>query len=521
MELKTQLLKQNTVKSKAFTQITLDDDCIVKDSKPDMIKMIHTKGTVVFEETKVSNQTVWITGKLIFTVLYRSDADGNQLETLTDSVSFGEKIFMEELEELDTVKVNGKLEDLSINPINSRKLAVRAVIGIQAVAEQQEEEELIREVVADEAVQQQSCMQPMLLLETSKRDILRTHQELTLPGTSPNIGRILYYNVDIRNKEVSLGGNQVQLHAECYVNVLYYSAEGQLEWFETMIPVAENMDCETDTQQPVYWIIVTPMETSVEATEDYDGEMRAFQMDIVFDVDIKVWKEEEITMLSDIYSLKETLIPHSMPLKTLSLMMKNEAKQRISQQMKLADGQERILQLCAYEGDLELDRIERIDHGLRAEGILSVHILYATADDGFPVAHCFEQIPFIQIIDVPELSATEENCSYEINPKIDQLQVNLLDNEHYEIKASVSVTALVFKEEYVSHIVSIDTEPFDEEQIQAQPGIIGYVVQPADTLWKIARKFHTTEQMIIAANALKAPVVRGGEKLMIVKSVGR
>ncbi len=520
MELRTQLLKQNTVKSKAFTQVTIDDDCIVRDSKPDIIKIIHTKGTVAFEETKVSNQTVWITGKLTFTVLYRSDAGGNKLETLTDSVNFGEKIFMEEVEELDAVKLSGKLEDLSINAINSRKLAVRAVIGIQAVSEQPEEQELIREVGADENVQQKCHTQPMLLLVTSKRDILRMHHEPALPGASPNIGKIIYYHVDVRNKEVTLGSNRVQVHAEAYVNVLYNSVEGQLEWFETMVPVAESMDCETDATQPLYWITVTPMETTLEAAEDYDGEMRTFRMDVVFDVDIKVWKEEEVMILSDVYSLKETLVPHTMPLKSLSLMMKNEAKQRLSQQMKLADGQEKILQLCSYEGDVDLDRVDIVENGLRAEGVLTVHILYATADDGFPVGHSFEQIPFTQIIDVPELSANAENCTYEIDPGIDQLQVNLLDNERYEIKASVSLTALVFREAYVDHIVSIDTEPFDAAQVQAQPGITGYIVQPQDTLWDIARRYHTTEQMIVSTNALKTPVVMAGEKLMIVKSVG-
>ena len=54
MELKTQQLKQNTIKSKAFTQVTLDDDCIVRDSKPDIIKIILTKVKVAFEETKIS-----------------------------------------------------------------------------------------------------------------------------------------------------------------------------------------------------------------------------------------------------------------------------------------------------------------------------------------------------------------------------------------------------------------------------------------------------------------------------------
>ena len=51
MELKKQILKQNIQKGKAFTQVTLDDDCIVKDSKPDIIKIIHTKGSIIFEES--------------------------------------------------------------------------------------------------------------------------------------------------------------------------------------------------------------------------------------------------------------------------------------------------------------------------------------------------------------------------------------------------------------------------------------------------------------------------------------
>ena len=56
MELKKQILKQNIQKGKAFTQMTLDDDCIVKDSKPDIIKIIHTKGIIVIEESEINNQ---------------------------------------------------------------------------------------------------------------------------------------------------------------------------------------------------------------------------------------------------------------------------------------------------------------------------------------------------------------------------------------------------------------------------------------------------------------------------------
>ena len=42
---------------------------------------------------------------------------------------------MDEVEERDTVNLSGDLEDLNISAINSRKLAVRALLGIHAVCE--------------------------------------------------------------------------------------------------------------------------------------------------------------------------------------------------------------------------------------------------------------------------------------------------------------------------------------------------------------------------------------------------
>jgi LysM repeat protein len=511
-------VKQNLQKGRAFTQVTLDDDCIVKDNKPDVNKIIHTRGSISFEEVKVSGQTVWVTGQLTFTVLYRSDE--NKLESFSDSINFGEKIYMDEVEELDTVKLSGRLEDLNISAINSRKLAVRAVLEMKAVCEQMAEEELVSGIRADESIEQRQDTRQLLLLVTSKRDILRTHNEFTLPGASPNIGRIIYSNVDIRNKEIVLSNDRVQLQGEAHISVLYSSQEGQMEWYESMVPFTGVMDCEMGGQKPLCWISSRPADTELEVISDTDGEMRSLSLDMTFDVDIKVWSEEEVQVLSDVYSLSRNLIPQTAKMCGWKLLVKNEAKLRISQPMKLTEEQERILQLCTYEGNVTVDQIEIIDHGLRVEGILSVHILYATTDDSFPLAHTFEQIPFSQIIDVQGLNRDTEGVSYELEPAIDQLSVNLLDNERYEIKASISLDALVLQEECFDKIVEIVEEPLDAQTLADRPGVVGYLVQERESLWDIAKRFHTTEAEIVSTNGLKSPEVRLGEKLIIVKNIG-
>jgi hypothetical protein len=200
------------------------------------------------------------------------------------------------------------------------------------------------------------------------------------------------------------------------------------------------------------------------------------------------------------------------------LLVKNEAQLRLAQQMKLPDGAERILQLCTYEGSVAVDQVEKRENALEVEGVLSVHILYATTDDNFPLAHAFEQIAFSQTIDVPGLEAQSEGVVWEVEPQIEQLAVNLLDNERYEVKASVQLAALVLQEESFERIEEIGEEEVDMEWLAGQPGVVGYRVKD-ETLWDIAKAFHTTEEEITDTNALKSPILQSGQKLVIVKQM--
>ena len=51
------------------------------------------------------------------------------------------------------------------------------------------------------------------------------------------------------------------------------------------------------------------------------------------------------------------------------------------------------------------------------------------------------------------------------------------------------------------------------------PGIVGYIVQSGDSLWKIAKKFHTTVESIMSMNELSSEEIRPGDRLILVKEV--
>ena len=64
----------------------------------------------------------------------------------------------------------------------------------------------------------------------------------------------------------------------------------------------------------------------------------------------------------------------------------------------------------------------------------------------------------------------------------------------------------------------VEADKIDEAKKAAQPGIVGYVVQPGDTIWTIAKKYYASIDSIKQLNELESEQISAGDRLLIVKS---
>ena len=516
MELKKQIIKKVKNKGKEFSQITLDDDYIVKDSKPDVIKIIHSQGNVSVEEIRINSGAVWINGRMDFMVLYRSDDEYNKTEVLSGAIPFQEKISMDGINEVDQPQLITELEDLSVGLINSRKLTIRCVINVRLMAEEEEEDELVSAVEESGGYQQKQSEKEMLSLISAKKDVCRVKKEIVLSNSKPNIRRILWHSVDVRNLDNGVNGNKIQIQGELYPTVLYQSEEDQLEWVDTMLSFSEEIEAMGADNPDVYWIKPILTATEVEAKNDSDGECRKIAIDMTFEVYYKLWKEEKSNLLEDLYALDREIVPKKERTLLTCFRMKNVAKVRVADTFTLENNQEKILQICSYKGNVRIDRATITEQGISFEGILQVHILYLTAEDNFPLAHLEEVLPFEQLVEVDRIT---ENTWYEYREAIDQLQVNLLDNSEYEIKALLRIAVLAFEEESIEKICDVEETEENIANLMERPGLIGYVVGEQEDLWDVAKAYHTTVADIMETNELKTRKLKPGTKIIIVKSV--
>ena len=128
MEIVRKNISMNHICGRAEAQITLDDDFIVPDSKPDILKRITDCGEVIIEGLKAGDGKASVNGRMQFVLLYRTDKKGAGFDSMEGSIDFGETVAVDGLSAGDTLKCTASLEDLSISIINSRKISVSAIV---------------------------------------------------------------------------------------------------------------------------------------------------------------------------------------------------------------------------------------------------------------------------------------------------------------------------------------------------------------------------------------------------------
>ena len=445
------------------------------------MKVLKENGELRFDEVKAANKAVWVKGSLVFHILYRCEQSDGKISCLKGEIPFQEKLNIDGLQENGEVHAAGEIEDLTVGVINSRKLSIRAVVVLRASAEEQVLEEF-----------------------TSRLELPR---------------EILWRSVELRNVESHVEDGKAVVTGEILAAVLYSEEEEseRLQWYETTVPLECAADCDAAGENCIFKISAVPLSAELEIKPDYDGEERILVLELSVSVDVRVWREEEMELLTDLYSLREKAVPVVRERIGERLLVKNAAKCRVTEQLEIPESQEKILQICACEGTVRLEKYEPVENGIRAEGTITAELLYITTDDNMPIQSAREIYPFSQILEIPDM---QPDVEAQMDCGLEQLSAVMMDQEHIEIKAVIQLNLMAFLPQKIQNIEEITEEPLDMEELQNRPGLVGYIAKAGDDLWTIAKENHTTIQDILETNGWTEKNLQPGDAVLIVKQIG-
>lgn len=325
----------------------------------------------------------------------------------------------------------------------------------------------------------------VIQIAESKKDIFRIRKEVELPSQSPEISEILWDITKLKNVNTKFGNNSLIISGEVSTCILYKSpGAGAISWFEDSIPFNGSLDLSGIDESMIPDIEISLPVKNILAKSDSDGEEHIIEFDMVLDLNIKIYKEQTLSYLSDVYSTKVELSPIFNKVTYNNLITKNILKCKINDRLKLDSDKGHILQVCGNEGEVKAEDISITEDGINVEGVVIVNLICITSTVHNPVIIAKEVVPFSHTI---------------------------------EVKATVSLDSLVLSAFETNIITDITVAPRNDERLEAMPGLLGNRIKPHDTLFSIAKEYCTTTDDIMEINSFTSENVSPGDMLLLVK----
>ena len=517
MEIKKKSVRALRVKSKASSQVTFDEDYNIPDIKPDVGRMIQSKGDMVMDEVRLSDGRAFLRGNLNVDLLYVGEDEG-EIYSLSAKLPMEEIINLEGIAGGDKMCLKWEIEDLSLYVIHSRKLNIKAIVTFYAVVDEPTEIRLPISV-GDESVSVRKKKVCLMSLHVHKKDTMRVKEDIQLVSNRPNIRELLWHTIEARGIDLRPEDNVVKVKGELAIFVLYAGDDegNPLQWMEYSLPFGGEVECPECRDELIPNIEVSMIHQGIEVKPDSDGEERIFQADVVLELDMKMYKEEEHDIVLDVYTpLKECVI-HGKKEILDSLLVRNSSKCRLTDRVEVKETQGKVLQICHSMGRIKIDKSEIVEDGILVEGIVLLKVLYIIGNDDMPFYSMETMIPFTH---VAEARGITKECAYFLQTDMEQLSTTMVDSNELEVKATVGINVLVLNSREEMIIEKVEEQPLDRNKIQNMPGITVYMTGEGDTMWDIAKRFYTTVDEICRINELEGDEVKPGQPLLLVKKVG-
>lgn len=518
MELVKANLHMERSKCRVNTQVTLEEDKNISDRNPDASAILLERAEVAMDEIRPGKDLVVVKGRMVYEILIRSEEDEGRMYCLQGEIPFEEKIRAEGLEAIDNVEVYPQLEDLRAGLINSRKISIRALLHFTVCALWLYDEELPVGLTGAEGMEVQKELLSQSVLAVERKDILRIKEELELPSNMPPIQEILWRSLELGKWEIRPLEDSIGIQGEIRL-FLFYKGEGEgrnVKAFSTVIPFSQNLECSGSRSTMISEIVPRIGSRGLAIKEDYDGEARMLEVEMVLDLPIRLLENREWEILTDAYGTTREVTPVYTSGYRKQIQDKRQGRVKLSQVFGASSAGAKILQVCHVEGCLLPQEVVRTKKGLEVEGAVAVTILYMTENEEKPYESIKGEIPYSYM---EENETLTDNSYWNVVPALEMLSGTLLDSETIEVKVMVGLETTLGEKWQQPTLSSLQVQPLQPEKMRGLPGIVVYFPGKQESLWEVGKKYLTPLDSIRSLNQLSSDTLQQGQKILIVKEV--
>ena len=484
----------------------VEEDMIVPDSKPDILNSINLNGNVCIYKKEIMDGKVRIDGCVNTYIMYLPDSGEDNLRGLNATLDFSQTIQIPECKEGMNTNINVCIKDLECKVINGRKINVRAGLEAKIKLYSNEDIEIITGLNNIDDIQTMNQIFNVNSLVGNSSTRIYVKDNLSI-DTQDEIAEILKVDINLVDNDIKISYNKVLSKCEVEVKVMYLTEDNRIGRTEGKIPAVGFIDMQNiseenicDINNEINNIIVRPN----------SSEEHSIYVEVELETCCTVYERKEITLIQDLYSptanlaftQKRIVTPTNKIAKTKNFSV--TSKYNIPE---LTDGK-----LLDTQVICNINKEQVTNSRLICEGEIIVNFIFTNANNS--VNSKVSKIPFEFSMENP---LENENANVETKINISGKDFEVKSNGDIDCNIDMEVISEFSQNENMNIIENIETQENDSDSGDYDSLII-YIVQPGDTLWKIAKKYKSTVDDIARVNGIEdRDKIDIGQKLYIPK----
>lgn len=497
-------------------QILTEGDMIVPDINPDIYQILKADEDVIIDKVKAEQGRIGFSGRIAVSVLYYGKKTDSPVSFMKAEFPIEDYIMTDDTDENSDADITAEIIHTDYRLVNDRKINVKAVTGIKPSWSNGVETEAVKTVGGDDYLQSKTGIINTGDIRERITEEFNIRETLNIPAGKPDIAEILETTADICRREVRVSDGTAHINGDLRINIMYISADEKPVAQSAEFTVPFDISADVPMGDPFCMVRLKPFVTSAEIEGDISGDPRAVDINILITAVIKVFGQNTQTLLEDAYSLAAPLEITRKNVDYTELFGRNRAQGIYRGTVTADSSQPEMMQIVKAWGNIRNGNVTVEDNIITAEGTADMKLMYIAKDDNMPLNIAQTSVPFSQVI---EIKGVKEGMTADVVTEIEDIAFSILSDREAEIRITLSFDAVVC-ENKSREIISDIKESDDAEDIPVKGGAVIYTVKKGDSLWSIAKKYHTTINDILELNKNKIEdpdVIYPGQRFLILK----
>lgn len=498
LELDTRNIQINEPLKAANVRTVVDTDIIVPDSKPDVLNVLQVNAISSVTEKYIQKDNITVSGVIDYTILYSGDEEKVHVKSINFRTPFSQQIEVAGVENDMFSYVKSEVRHIEYHIQNSRKINVKSVVSLDTDVIDSVVAPVVSGITSDSSIPVKNDVIKAFNLAVCSENNFEVEDILKVPGANPNIDDILKSDIRLESGEMKTVNNKVVAKGNVIVNTLY-TCDDDIYYMENEIPFTEVMDVEGITADMHSGIDYTVTGASYELEQDENGENAGIYVKISINSIIRAYEDEQYDVVSDVYSPDYELSVSRRSINISEIIDTSNASCTVNDTVSLNHGMPAMVKIYNFLASPYIEKTYIEDNSAVVDGYISTQLLYLSDSDESPVYCMKKNIPFTHRCDITgdvsgaavKATVHTEHSGYTFKSATDA-----------DVRIALRLNVNVIKEQAADVITDINVHEDAPIDKTTQPGIMIYFAEESDTLWDIAKKYHTTISEIATVNKI-------------------